>query len=100
MPARFIPGAVFLAGLFAIAGLSAWLAQGAQNPSGGSRPGHGRQAGRRCKQVLTVTLIMDRTGAPTPSVPRTSPAADGCGVSKAADDVAVEYPRGRIVKDS
>jgi hypothetical protein len=96
---------VFVAGLFAIAGLSALaLAQGAKKSESVVRAkvtaGKPDADG---KQVLTVTLIMDKDWHTYANpVPKDFPGEPTVVVvSKAkADDVAVEYPKGRIVKDS
>lgn len=98
-------GVLFVAGVFALAGFSALaLAQGAKKSESVVRAkvtaGKPDADG---KQVLTVTLIMDKDWHTYANpVPKDFPGEPTVVVvSKAkADDVAVEYPKGRIVKDS
>jgi DsbC/DsbD-like thiol-disulfide interchange protein len=98
-------GVLFLAGVFTLVGLTALaLAQGAKKSesvvrakvSAGKPDAEG-------KQVLTVTLIMDKDWHTYANpVPKDFPGEPTVVlVSKLKpEDVSIEYPKGRMVKDS
>lgn len=97
-------GVLLLAGVFALVGLTALaLAQGAKKSESVVRAKvSAGKADADGKQVLTVTLIMDKDWHTYANpVPKDFPGEPTVVlVSKLKpEDVSIEYPKGRIVKD-